>query len=376
MAKSGEKSAENRPRRRKPLNIGWARHLVMGLGAAVIMFSGGVLLGGAAERYFEWLSALADSPPAFTALSPAAFENTGLAGEIGLAAQIDSPRSYFIDIGGREAFMAPLYPPDANEASNPVNVILLERAGAPAEEDFANWVRAVGPTAVVIEFLGRQFEPDDQTRARVAAALEAEGLRLAPGALFVDPHHRPRRVELAPRTFGMTFGGFVIGLGALLGLYTMQSLRRERRRRARMARRAEARKAREERKKNKSASPAKTPEAKTPAAKTPEAGPAKSDKSPESAALEKQAAKDGPNSSPPLPPSSSPLKSSMPSKAQTPPKSLGAVVKPATGEKPAEQSDKDAKQTGAASEPDKKHDSGEKAAKPGSPLKITGVRGD
>ena len=248
MAKSGEKTAEKRAKRRAPLKIGGARHLVMGLGAAIIMFCGGVLLGGAMERYFEWLSALSDPPPAFSPLGPEAFEKEGLGGEIGVAAQIDSPRSYFIAMGRKEAFVAPLYPPEAETPSNPVTAVLLEPAGAPAEEDFANWVQSVGGVGVIIQFLGKRAAPDETTRARVAEALQAEGLRLSPNAVFIDPHHRSRRAELAPRTFGITLGASVIGLGALLGLVTLRSAERERRRRARQARRQAARAAKEKRK--------------------------------------------------------------------------------------------------------------------------------
>lgn len=235
MTGSTQNSAEKGPKRRAPLKIARFRHAVLTLAAATILLCGGVLLGAAVENRLAWLAALSKGPPPFKALGDGALSETGTVGEVALRAQIDSPRAYYVAMGRAEAFAAPLYPPEADQPSDPVTTVLLEPAGAPAEKDFANWVQSVGPTSVVVQFLGRRAAPDEATREHVAEALAAEGLRLAPDAEFIDPHHRPRRIELAPPSFGLGLGASVIGLGALTGLFTLGSLERSRRRRARLA---------------------------------------------------------------------------------------------------------------------------------------------
>lgn len=240
MTESKQIPTEKRRKPRAVWNIARFRHAVLGLAAAAIMASGGALMAGAVISYAGWLKAVAEPPQDYLALGGGALQRPGLAGEIAMRAQIDPPRAYFVALGsasgggdGGEAFAAPLFPPELAAEAAEVTAVLLEPAGAPAESAFANWVRSVGPRGVVIEVLGRLLEPDPLTRERIALALRREGLRLAEDAAFLDPHHRPRRVELAPHRYGLAFAGSVIGVGALLALLTLASAERSRRKAAR-----------------------------------------------------------------------------------------------------------------------------------------------
>ncbi|MEM9725365.1 MAG: hypothetical protein AAF909_07875 [Pseudomonadota bacterium] len=149
-----------------------------------------VLMGAAALERWDRAGRLAAQPPPLAPLDQLLANRSWPAGRaMSVRAQLDRPRAYFLPLGRSQAqaFTAPLYPPDETDLSATVQALLLEPEGAPPDAVFVNWVSGVGPRATVVELSGRVVEPGAEFRALAAQAFAAEGLTIAPDALFIDP---------------------------------------------------------------------------------------------------------------------------------------------------------------------------------------------
>lgn len=215
---STDKAAEKGQARRSVGLLDRMTRPLLTLAAAAALGVGATLLAASLEERARWLDPSWRAPDPYRSIDSVWAGRDSLGPEVGLRAQLDRPRAYFVRASEGEAFAAPLYPSDARQPSNPVRVVLLEPQGAPSEAVFANWVLAVGEVGTVVELFGRPVAPDAAVRERVAQALSIQGLALAQDALFFDPYGEARIAPDGPSPVTPIVAMTAMGVSALLAL--------------------------------------------------------------------------------------------------------------------------------------------------------------
>lgn len=162
-------------------------------------------------------TARAGNPPAEVTIDEFdTAKNVGAAGEAVIVGQVDFNQSYELTktkrgIERAHYVLAPIYPVDATDASQPALGVLMQD-GRLSDEQIRNLAVGVGPFAPVLKIDGKVLNVAD---IGGNASDFAQRVKLTPNSVYIDPFENGRAAGLAPSSNGRD-AAMLIGVVALV----------------------------------------------------------------------------------------------------------------------------------------------------------------
>jgi hypothetical protein len=177
--------------------------------------------------------ARAAKPPAevkIEAFDPA--KNTGTANEVVVLGQVDMDQSMEVTRSKsgtvRERWLiAPVYPTTATDTSAPAIGVMLQHGTATGEQ-LAHLVVGEGKFAPILRLDGSLLPPGSD---RQAIDEVSDRMKIAPGAIYIDPFEDGRAAGLAASTNGRDASIAVLVVSLLIGAFGLFRFFAERKRR-------------------------------------------------------------------------------------------------------------------------------------------------
>lgn len=149
-----------------------------------------------------------------------AARNTGIAGEVNVAGQIDVSQMVELTSSKRGVTrerwtMAPVYATDAKQPQGPAIALMIQR-GAVDNAQLQKLVVADGAFGPIMQLNGIAIDRSSESKAIDEAS---RSITLTPGALLIDPFEAGRSVGLAPSTTGRDSALFILVISLLVGAF-------------------------------------------------------------------------------------------------------------------------------------------------------------